>query len=32
MYQFTDAIDKVKFDEEFSDVEAKIKIDCTKLE
>lgn len=28
MYQFTDAIGKVKFDEEFSDVVDNIKNDC----
>lgn len=32
MYQFTDAIDKVKFDEEFSDVADNIKNDCKQLE
>lgn len=32
MYQFTDAIGKVKFDEEFSDVVDNIKNDCKQLE
>lgn len=32
MYQFIDAIDKVKFDEEFSDVSDNIKNDCKRLE
>ena len=31
MYQFIDAIDKVKFDEEFSDVSDNIKNDCKRL-
>ena len=32
MYEFSDAIDKVNFDEEFSDVADNIKNDCWQLE
>ena len=32
MYEFSDVIDKVNFDEEFSDVADNIKNDCKQLE